>query len=156
MSPLLLQFSYSAICDNSKSLMSRFARSVRLAIFRNTRKIASLTIFGCFLVLRKLLFVSFCVVVWVLFSVFSIFCITSLVSATPRNHPIFSVTRDFSQFFVMLINTKPDRAADLTKFAKIAKNRQSDDFSRYLQFLAVLCHVKAHFFSCSRSLKCSL
>ena len=41
---------------------------------------------GCFLVLRKLLFVSFCVVVWVLFSVFSIFCITSLVSATPRNH----------------------------------------------------------------------
>ena len=42
---------------------------------------------GCFLVLRKLLLVSFCVVVWVLFSVFSIFCITSLVSATPRNHP---------------------------------------------------------------------
>ena len=45
--------------------------------------------FGCFLVLRKLLFVSFCVVVWVLFSVFSIFCITSLVSATPRNHQDF-------------------------------------------------------------------
>ena len=45
--------------------------------------------FGCFLVLRKLLFVSFCVVVWVLFSVFSIFCITSLVSATPRNHHCF-------------------------------------------------------------------
>ena len=43
---------------------------------------------GCFLVLRKLLFVSFCVVVWVLFSVFSIFCITSLVSATPRNHQL--------------------------------------------------------------------
>ena len=42
---------------------------------------------GCFLVLRKLLLVSFCVVVWVLFSVFSIFCITSLVSATPRNYP---------------------------------------------------------------------
>ena len=41
---------------------------------------------GCFLVLQKLLLVSFCVVVWVLFSVFSIFCITSLVSATPRNH----------------------------------------------------------------------
>ena len=39
-----------------------------------------------FLVLRKLLLVRFCVVVWVLFSVFSIFCITSLVSATPRNH----------------------------------------------------------------------
>ena len=41
---------------------------------------------GVFLGVRKLLFVSFCVVVWVLFSVFSIFCITSLVSATPRNH----------------------------------------------------------------------
>ena len=41
---------------------------------------------GCFLVLRKLLLVSFCVVVWVFFSVFSIFCITSLVCATPRNH----------------------------------------------------------------------
>ena len=47
----------------------------------------SFTYIGCFLVLRKLLLVSFCVVVWVLFSVFSIFCITSLVSATPRNHP---------------------------------------------------------------------
>ena len=46
---------------------------------------------GCFLVLRKLLFVSFCVVVWVLFSVFSIFCITSLVSATPRNHRFWIV-----------------------------------------------------------------
>ena len=56
----------------------------------------------------------------------------------------------------MLIITKPNRVADLTKFAKIAKNRKSDDFSRYLQFLAVLCHVKAHFFACSRSLKCSL
>ena len=47
--------------------------------------------FGCFLVLRKLLSVRFCVVVWVLFSVFSIFCITSLVSATPRNHHSFTV-----------------------------------------------------------------
>ena len=47
----------------------------------------SKTSLGCFLVLRKLLFGSFCAVVWVLFSVFSIFCITSLVSATPRNHP---------------------------------------------------------------------
>ena len=40
----------------------------------------------------------------------------------------FSVTRDFSQFFVMLIITKPDRVADLTKFATIAKNGKSDDF----------------------------
>ena len=48
----------------------------------------SVHIVGCFLVLRKLLFVSFCIVVWVMFSVFSIFCITSLVSATPRNHHI--------------------------------------------------------------------
>ena len=69
---------------------------------------------------------------------------------------IFRVNCDFSQFFVMLIITKPDRFADLTKFAKIAKNRQSDKISRYLQFLAVFCHVKAHFFPCSRSLKCSL
>ena len=54
-------------------------------------------ILGCFLVLRKLLFVSFCVVVWVLFSVFSIFCITSLVSATPRNHPILhSLPKQFN------------------------------------------------------------
>ena len=52
---------------------------------RNTRSCCERKC-GCFLVLRKLLFVSFCVVVWVLFSVFSIFCITSLVSATPRNH----------------------------------------------------------------------
>jgi len=33
---------------------------------------------------------------------------------------------------------------DLTKFAKIAKNRKSDYFSRYLRFLAVLCHVNVH------------
>ena len=36
---------------------------------------------------------------------------------------IFCVARDFSLFFVMLIITKPERVADLTKFAKIAKNR---------------------------------
>ena len=53
--------------------------------------LAPLSFYGCFLVLRKLLLVSFCVVVWVLFSVFSIFCITSLVSATPRNHPFYTV-----------------------------------------------------------------
>ena len=47
---------------------------------------------GFFLVLRKLLLVRFCVVVWVLFSVFSILCITSLVSATPRSHPLFAFT----------------------------------------------------------------
>ena len=52
-----------------------------------TRRILVVVVkWGCFLVLRKLLLVRFCVVVWVLFSVFSIFCITSLVSATPRNH----------------------------------------------------------------------
>ena len=34
---------------------------------------------------------------------------------------IFCVTCGFSQLFVMLIITKPDRVADLTKFAKIAK-----------------------------------
>ena len=39
----------------------------------NGQKITSV---GCFLVLRKLLFVSYCFVVWVLFSVFSVFCIT--------------------------------------------------------------------------------
>ena len=32
---------------------------------------------GCFLVLWKLLLVRFCVVIWILFSVFSAFCITS-------------------------------------------------------------------------------
>ena len=31
-------------------------------------------------------------------------------------------TKDFSLFFVMLITTKPEQVADLTKFAKIAKN----------------------------------
>ena len=41
----------------------------------------------------------------------------------------------------MLIITNPDRVADLTKNAKIAKNRKFDDFSRYLRFLAVLCHA---------------
>ena len=36
---------------------------------------------------------------------------------------IFCGVRDFSLFFVMLIITKPERLAVLTKFAKIAKNR---------------------------------
>ena len=58
---------------------------------------------------------------------------------------IFRVSCDFAQFFFMLIITKPDRVADFTKFAKIAKNRQFDDFSRYLRFLAVLCRVNVHF-----------
>ena len=58
---------------------------------------------------------------------------------------IFCITCDFSQFFVILIITKPDRVADLKKFAKIAKNRKFDDFSRYFRFLAVLCHVNVHF-----------
>ena len=35
---------------------------------------------------------------------------------------IFCGARDFSLFFVMLIITKPERVADLKKFAKIAKN----------------------------------
>ena len=45
----------------------------------------------------------------------------------------------------MLIITIPDRVADLTKFEKIAKNREFDDFSRYLRFPAVLYHVNVHF-----------
>ena len=61
--------------------------------------------------LRKLLFVSFCVVVWVLFSVFSIFCITSLVSATPRNHPVLGEALSRVQpltFLVYNIHGKKD------------------------------------------------
>ena len=45
----------------------------------------------------------------------------------------------------MLIITKPDRVADLTKFAKFAKSRNFDNFQRYLRFLTVLCHVNVHF-----------
>ena len=43
----------------------------------------------------------------------------------------------------MLMVTKPDRIADLTKFAKLTKNRKFDDFSgynMYLRFLAVYVH----------------
>ena len=59
---------------------------------------------GCFLVSRALLFVSFCVVVWVLFSVFSIFCITSLVSATPRNHRFIHELHCFLLFITSVLN----------------------------------------------------
>ena len=68
---------------------------------------SSLTVSGCFLVLRTLLFVSFCVVVWVLFSVFSIFCITSLVSATPRNHPV-SHPMNFIQSIIFMQSWRPN------------------------------------------------
>ena len=64
-----------------------------LEIRKVWRRVKDMEIKGCFLVLRKLLSVRFCVVVWVLFSVFSIFCITSLVSATPRNHQIKWMTK---------------------------------------------------------------
>ena len=42
----------------------------------------------------------------------------------------------------MLMVTKPDRIEDLTKFAKITKNRKFDYFLRYmyLGFLAVYVH----------------
>ena len=45
----------------------------------------------------------------------------------------------------MLIITKSDQVADLTKYAKTVKNRNFDDFSSYLRFIAVLCHVNLHF-----------
>ena len=52
---------------------------------------------------------------------------------------------DFSQFFVMLIITEvQSELAIITKFAKIAKNRKSDDFLCYLPFCTVLCHVNNH------------
>ena len=47
---------------------------------------------------------------------------------------IFCVTCDFSQFFLMLTITKPDRIADWTKFAKIAKKSQ---FWRFPALLAI-------------------
>ena len=50
----------------------------------------------------------------------AIFCVLRKIASLT----IFFVSCDFSQFFVMLIITKPDRVADLTKFAKIAKNRK--------------------------------
>ena len=65
----------SFACLETHSLMSRFACSSKIAIFRVLRNIVSLT--------------------------------------------IFCVARDVSLFFVMLITTKPERVADLTKFAKI-------------------------------------
>ena len=42
---------------------------------------------------------------------------------------------------------------DLTKFAKIAKNRKSDDFLRYLRFITVICHVNVHFYRVHDHLK---
>ena len=50
-----------------------------------------------------------------------------------------------SSLIVMLIITDVrERVVDLTKFAKIAKDRKSDDFLRYLRFFAVLCRVNNH------------
>ena len=42
--------------------------------------------FGCFLVLWKPLLVRFCLVVWVLFGAFSIFCMTSFGVCTRPQH----------------------------------------------------------------------
>ena len=54
---------------------------------------------------------------------------------------IFRVTCDFSQFFVMLTIRSKASCEETAMFAKIAKNCKVDDFSRYLRFFAVLCHV---------------
>ena len=53
----------------------------------------------------------------------------------------------------MLKITKPDRVVDLKKIAKVRKivslttlrKIAFDDFSRYLRFPAVLCHVNVNF-----------
>ena len=47
---------------------------------------------GCFLVLWKPLLVDFCVVVWVLFSVISVFCIASLMHKMARKQQAIATT----------------------------------------------------------------
>ena len=47
----------------------------------------------------------------------------------------------------------PERVVDLTNTAKIAKNRKSDDFLRYLRFITVICHVNVHFYRVHDHLK---
>ena len=47
---------------------------------------------GCFLVLWKPLLVHFCVVVWVLFSVISVFCIASLLHKMARKQQAIATT----------------------------------------------------------------
>ena len=62
---------------------------------------------------------------------------------------------DFSQFFVTLIITEVQsaRVVNLTKSAKIAKNRKSDDFLRNLRFITVISHVNVHFYRVHDHLK---
>ena len=58
---------------------------------------------------------------------------------------IFRVSCDFLQFFVMLIvNEVQSELSIFQNFAKIVKNRKSDDFLRYLRFFVVLCHLNNH------------
>ena len=115
--------------------------AAKVAIFRVLRKIASLTIFRVSCDLSQFFVMLIISEVQSELSIFqNLRKLRKIVSLT-----IFCVTCDFWKFFVTLIITKPDRVADLTKFAKIAKNRKLDYFSRYLRFLTVLCHVNVHF-----------
>ena len=60
--------------------VSLFAGYWDLEAATNTRHV------GCFFVMRKLLLVSYCYLVWILFSVFLIFCITSFCGCTRPQH----------------------------------------------------------------------
>ena len=126
-----------SILFRSQTLMSRFARGSKDCDFSCVAKNRKFDDFSCYLrFLAVLCHVNnhWCPRASCRFNKICENCERSSLT-------IFCVTYDFSQFFVVLIITKPKRVADLTKFAKIAKNRKFDDFSGYLRFLEVLCHV---------------
>ena len=77
------QFLFALRCRESEDNLFRYIGKTFLVVI-------VLAFLGCFLVLRKALLVSFCVVVWVLFLVFFFFFFfhfLHLVIATPRNCP---------------------------------------------------------------------
>ena len=84
--------------------------------------------FGCLFLLGKLLLVHFYVVEWVLFSFFSIFCMTLFgdytPSATPRNYSMFFIhsrltpTRAAAKE-IIYITCKEQKIAHVTNFNKL-------------------------------------
>ena len=76
---------YIQIYKSNDLLLLNLVNKYLLSNLFKTRDSVRLPNFGCFLVLRKPLLVRYCVEVWVLFSVFSIFCITSFGDRTIRN-----------------------------------------------------------------------
>ena len=93
--------------------------------------------FGCLFLLGKLLLVHFCVVEWVLFSFFSIFCMTLFGDYT---HPRHQETTQCSLFTPDWLRHEQLRKKLYTLRAKTKKIAHVTNFNKLFQLLKLTFH----------------